>query len=57
MNNKIEFKKEKLKEISHKVVLLAKSKNKIKPISNAFTDVPTKDEDHKGNVNYFDKKE
>ena len=55
MNNSIESKKSQLKKVADKVVLLAKKSNRIKPVQEAFKDVPTSKEDHKGKLNYFNK--
>ena len=55
MNKSIELKKKKLKNFSSNLINLAKKNNKVKPIQDAFKDVPTSEEDHKGKLSYFDK--
>lgn len=42
-----------IREMAKKTTEKAKKRNLIKPLSEAFKDVPAKKEIHKGNVNYF----
>ena len=42
-----------IKKMAKKVTEKAKKRNLIKPLSNAFKDVPAKKEIHKGKIDYF----
>ena len=42
-----------IRDMAKKITGKAKKRNLIKPLSEAFKDVPAKKEIHKGNVNYF----
>lgn len=53
MNKTVEFKDNNLKKAVKKLISIAKKENKIKPIAEAFKDVPTSKEDHKGKLSYY----
>lgn len=42
-----------IRKMAIKITEKAKKRNLIKPLSEAFKDVPVKKEIHKGNINYF----
>ncbi len=43
-----------IKDMAKKITEKAKKRNLIKPLSEAFKDVPAKQEIHKGKAHYFD---
>lgn len=49
----IDLKSPKLKKLTMDLVKESKKKNLIKPISDAFKDIPAVDEIHKGKKEYF----
>lgn len=55
MNNAIEFKNNYLKRTVRNIISIAKKDKKVKPITEAFKDVPTSKENHKGKLNYYSK--
>lgn len=50
---KVDLKNPDLKNLSKKLIKEAQKKNLIKPISQAFKDIPAIDEIHKGKKEYF----
>ena len=49
----INFKSPKILEFVNDLTLKAKEKNMIKPVKEAFKDIPVSNEDHKGKKEYF----
>ena len=43
----------KIKEVVNDLILKAKNSNLIKPVNEAFKDIPVSEEIHKGNKEYF----
>ena len=47
------IKETKIKEVVNDLILKAKNNNLIKPVNEAFKDIPVSEEIHKGNKEYF----
>lgn len=50
---KVDLKNSNLKELTRNLIKKAQKKNLIKPLSQAFKDIPAIDEIHKGKKEYF----
>ncbi|MBQ8473040.1 MAG: hypothetical protein IJ501_06015 [Bacilli bacterium] len=50
---KLDFKSLEIKKKSKTIIDIDKKKNLIKPVSEAFKDIPAKEEIHKGESKYF----
>ena len=53
MNSNAELNNKKRKLMVKNIISIAKKKNKVKPLDEAFNDIPTSKEDHKGKLSYF----
>ncbi len=42
-----------IKSMAKNIISIAKKKNKIKPLEDAFKNVPTNRENHKGKLSYY----